>query len=80
MFFKFDKNVWMNFLHSFFGGIFGGMVIAFSLGQSPKKGTIGYYIVFLFFMLILALLGILIMAHLNYKWEKAKGRIHKKAK
>jgi len=80
MCFKFDKNVSMNFLHSFFGGIFGGIVIAFSLGQTPQKGTIVYYIVFLVFILFLALLGVLIMAHLNYRWESAKERISKKAK
>ena len=77
MCFKFDKNVWMNFLHSFFGGIFGGMVIAVSLGQSPKIVNAGYYLIILMLSVSLALLGLLIMAGLNYQWEKAKKRIPK---
>ena len=72
MYFKFDKNVFMNFLHSFFGGIFGGIVIAFSLGQTPKIGSFGYYVIFLGFVLFLAMLGLFVMAFINNMWDESK--------
>jgi CDP-diglyceride synthetase len=70
--FKFDKNLWMNFLHSFLGGILGGIVIAFSLGQSPSKRTLFDYFILLLFILFLALFGILIMAYLNYRFGQKR--------
>lgn len=72
---KFDKNVCMNFLHSFFGGIFGGIIIAFSLGQTPQVQTMGYYFVFFILLLVFIFMGLLIMAYLNYRWERVKKRI-----
>ena len=75
---KIDKSVCMNFLHSFFGGIFGGIVVAFSLGQTPQKETLGHYLVFLVFIVVVALLGIYIMGFLNYRWEHMKNRTPKK--
>ncbi|MFH0870054.1 MAG: hypothetical protein V1866_03275 [archaeon] len=77
---KLDKNVWMNFLHSFIGGIFGGIVVAIALGQALPKQNVAFYLFFLLDIILIALIGILIMGHINYRWEESKGRISKKVK
>jgi len=74
---KIDKTVWMNFLYSFLGGIFGGMVIAFYLIRTIQKGIL-YYLELLGVIVGMAVLGILIMGYVNYQWEDMKKRIHKK--
>lgn len=72
---KFDKSVWMNFLHSFFGGIFGGIFVSSSLGQFPGTHNFWFYFNLTFFGVIIAIVGLLLMASFNYFWEDAKGRI-----
>jgi hypothetical protein len=75
---KIDKYVWMNFLHSLLGGIFGGFVVAFALGQSFPKYGFKFYFIFVIVIIVVAILGLLTMGWVNYWWEKSKKRIHKK--
>lgn len=74
---KVDKNVWMNFLHSFFGGIFGGFAMIIFTGQSLVKGDLSFYVNSTLAVVIFGILGVLIMGHLNYRWEQGKKRIPK---
>ena len=77
---KIDKNVWMNFLHTFVGGIFGGLIVAFALGQPFPKWDMEFYLIFMAAIVIVGILGVLLMGWVNYWWEKSKGRIPKNKK
>lgn len=60
---KIDKSIVMNVFYSILGGMFGGIVIAASLGQTPLKGTDSS--AFLLFIEVFVI-GILLMGFVNY--------------
>ena len=80
---KIDKPVVMNVFYSILGGIFGGIWVANSLGQTPLKGT-SFSLFWLFIEVFV--IGILLMGFVNYyipkDWHIGKQfkRISKKAK
>jgi hypothetical protein len=67
---KFDKNVFMNCFHSLAGGIFGGLIVAFALGQNFPSGNFNFYILFVVIIIGVAILDLILMAFINYIWGK----------
>lgn len=59
--FKMDKKEFMNFVHSYFGGILGAVALAFALGQNPINQGISFGIM----LLITFVAGIVIVGFIN---------------
>jgi len=78
MCFKFDKNVWMNCFHSLTGGIFGGLIVAFMLGQNFPSPSLELYFLFGAIIIFVGFLDLILMAFINYRWEKIKKKSKQK--